>query len=336
MGNKNKTILKYVIFFIIGIAIFIWVYSGQDTEKIISSLKNANYWWIALSLVLGIFSHVSRAIRWNLLITPMGYKPRFVNSFFSVLIMYLSNTAMPRSGEFVRCGVMSKYEKVPFSKLLGTVVTERVFDFIMLFILLAVVLITQMPVVSEIIENNPKIAEKFEKVFSAEVILSLMTVAVIFAILLYIFRKKIQKTKIYKKIKEFVLNFTEGVKTVLKMKKKGAFIFHTVLIWVLYFIMLYVVFFSFDFTSHFTILMSLTVFVAASFGMVFPSPGGIGSWHFMVIQTLLIYGVSDESDAGAYAFAAHGSMTLLLIILGVVSIILLPIVNKKRGEEVVR
>ena len=329
MNKKIKDILKFLLFLIFGVVIFLWVYNEQDTKKIILSLKKANYWWIALSLFLGFVSHLSRAIRWNILIRPLGYKPRLINSLSSILIMYLSNTAIPRSGEFVRCGIMKKYEKIPFSKLLGTVVVERIFDFIMLFILLAVVLITQMPIVVKLIEKNPYITDKLDKIFTGQVQIIIALIMIIVIIVLYLLRKKIIKTNLFNKIHGFIKNFVEGIKTVYHMKNKVAFIFHSILIWVLYFFMIYVTFFSFEFTADLSILTGLTVFVMASFGMVFPAPGGIGSWHFMVIQTLLVYGIADVSEAGAFAFAAHGSMTIFLIIVGIISFILIPIVNRQ-------
>lgn len=331
MNSKTKNILKFVLFFLLGTAIFLWVYSGQNTEKILFSLKNANYWWIALSLFLGFISHLSRAIRWNILIRPLGYNPRLINSFSAILIMYLSNTAIPRSGEIIRCGIVKKYEKIPFSKLLGTVVVERVFDFIMLFILLFAVLITQMSVVIELMENNPGVTNRIKNIFSGQTQIIIILLGISGIILIYFFRKKIRSTKIFSKIRNFASNFLEGIKTVYRMEKKFAFIFHSVFIWVLYFLMIYVTFFSFEFTSELSVITGLTVFVMASFGMVFPSPGGIGSWHFMVIQTLLIYGIADASEAGAFAFAAHGSMTLFMIIIGVAAFILIPVVNKTKN-----
>jgi len=327
MSKKVKNILKFILFLSLGIGIFIWVYSGTDSEAIFKKLQNANYFWIFISLILGFFSHVSRAMRWNLLIRPLGYKPRLINSFFAVLVMYVSNMLVPRSGEIARCGIVNKYEKVPVAKLFGTVVVERIFDFIMLFIFLAIALVTQFPAIKKIIENNPGVQEKFNNLLSLPVIISVVAVFIIIIALLYYYRKRIEKLKIYTKIVEFIKNFIEGVKTVFKMERKFEFIFHSVLIWVLYFLMIYIVFLSFGFTEHLTVGAGLTVFVMSSFGMVFPSPGGIGSWHFMAIQALLIYNVS-HIDAETFAVVAHGSMTLFLIVIGVLALIFLPIVNK--------
>jgi len=337
LNKRLKNIIKFLLFFSVGIFIFWWVSKDQDINELKEALKNADYTWIFVSLFLGILSHISRALRWNLLIRPLGYKNKTINSLFSVMIMYLSNLAVPRSGEVIRCGVMSRTENIPFTKLLGTVFIERVIDFIVLFILLAIVLITQLPVVLSMLENNPEIEQNIQNLLSSTpILIGIILFILLFVILIYVFRARLKKTKIYNKIKDLVLNFIEGIKSILKMKRKFEFIAHSVFIWVMYFIMIYIVFWSFEFTSHLTLLTGLTVFVMSAFGMVAPSPGGMGTWHFMVIQSLIIYGVK-ESDAYAFAITSHTSMTLMMIVLGVLSVIFLPIVNrgnKKNTEKV--
>jgi glycosyltransferase 2 family protein len=334
MQEKIKSIIRIIAFASIGIFLFWLVYKDQPVDQIITALKGANYFYISLSLVLAFLSHLSRAMRWNILINSMGHYPKLTNTLFSIFIMYLSNTAIPRSGEVVRCGVLKKYENVPFSQLLGTVIIERAFDFLMLFILLAVVLLTQFGVIGEFIEKNPETGKKLEFLFNMNTWLIIFGLFVITVATIYFLRNKMNHFILVLKIKEFIRNIFEGIKTVKKLEKKWQFIFHSVFIYIMYFVMLYVVFLSFDFTSHLSMMTGLTVFVMASFGMVAPSPGGIGTWHFMVIETLVIYGVQKTPDANAFAFAAHGSMTLLLIVGGLISLILLPIYNKSKKEIV--
>jgi len=245
------------------------------------------------------------------------------------MIMYLSNMAIPRSGEVVRCGVMSRTEKIPFTKLLGTVFIERIIDFIMLFILLAIVLLSQMKVIINLFSNS-EIESKIDGILASAPVLAIIAVFfILILILLFIYRRKIKKSKIYQKIRNIFSQFGEGVKAILKMEKKIQFILHSVFIWAMYFIMIYIIFWSFDFTENLTVMTGLTVFVMSAFGMVFPSPGGIGSWHIAVIETLFVFGIS-RSDGYVFALAAHGSMTVMMIVFGVLSVILLPIVNKKK------
>ena len=190
MKNKIISGTRIAIFLTIGLFLFWLVYKDQPLDEIVEALKEANYFWIAVSLILSLLSHLSRAIRWNLLINPLGYKPKLLNSFFAVMVMYLSNLAIPRSGEIARCSILKKYEKVPLTQLLGTVVVERVIDFIMLLTLLLIVLISQMGVVLEFVHNNPGIELKINSLLQIKylVILAIMFLALIG--FTYFFRKK--------------------------------------------------------------------------------------------------------------------------------------------------
>ncbi len=323
--NITKT-LKFLSFFILGIFIFWMVYKDQDVSKIKNVLSNeVNYLWIVVSLFLGLLSHISRTIRWNLIIEPLGHKPRLLNTFLAVMIGYLMNLALPRMGEISRCGVLARYEKIPFTKLVGTVVLERLIDVIVLLLLLLLVIVTQFGQVLGFLDNNPDVKDKLEKVIYSPVLLlflGLMFLAV------WILRHKIKRSAVVQKVLGVVNQFVEGFRSILKMKKVGAFIFHSLFIWFLYYMMLYVVFFSFGFTSNLPALAGLTVFVLGSFGMVAPVQGGIGAWHFMVIEGLTLYGVG-KADGKDFALVAHGSMTILLIVLGLISLLVLPFVNER-------
>ena len=329
MQEKIKSILRIVLFAAIGFFLFWLVYKDQPINQLVIALKEANYFYIALSVVVSFISHWSRAHRWNILINSLGYYPKFKNTLFSIFIMYLSNTAIPRSGEVARCGVLKKYENVPFSQLIGTVIVERVFDFLMLFVFLGIVLFTQFGIIGEFLKNNPDTGKKLEFLLQARIWIILVLLLVLSISAIFLLRNKFKNFVLFVKIKEFLKNILEGIKTVKKLEKKWQFLFHSVFIWVLYFVTIYLVFQSFEFTRHLTLLTGLTVFVMASFGMVAPSPGGIGTWHFMVIETLVIYGIQKNPDANTFALVAHGSMTLFLIIMGLISVILLPIYNKK-------
>jgi uncharacterized protein (TIRG00374 family) len=323
--NILKT-LKFVSFFLLGIFIFWMVYKDQDFKRIKSILTNdVNYFWIVVSLFLGLLSHISRTIRWNLLIEPLGRKPRILNTFLAVMVGYLMNLALPRMGEISRCGVIARYEKISFTKLVGTVVLERLIDVLMLLVLLAIVVLTQFGQVLEFLKNNPEVNEKLRKVIFSPILIGGLF---FFLAVLWMSRHKIRESSLTKKVMGFVGQFVEGFRSIGKMKKKGSFIFHSVFIWVLYYLMTYLIFFSFGFTSHLGPLAGLTVFVLGSFGMVAPVQGGIGAWHFMVIEGLALYGV-DKADGKVFALLAHGTSTLMLIVLGLIGLIALPFVNER-------
>jgi glycosyltransferase 2 family protein len=321
---------KFLIFFIIGVFIFWILYKDQDIDRIKSILANdVNYFWIWVSVFLGILSHISRAIRWRYLLEPMGCKPGLLNTFFAVMIGYIMNLVLPRMGELSKCGVLARYEKISFARLIGTVITERIFDLITLGIFTILMIFTQFGHVLRFLNENPEVESKLVALATSP---ALIGGGVLFLAALIIFWKKIKKSNLFRKIGKTAVHFREGILSVLHMRNKGAFIFHTFFIWMMYFLMLYVSFFAFDFTSSLSPLAGLTTFVMASFGMVAPVQGGIGAWHFMTREALALYGVAYENGI-IFAFLAHGIMTLMVIVLGLVSILALPFVNRRSPAD---
>ncbi len=331
MKKKLLNILKILIFVSIGVFLFWLVYRKQDIGEIKEALLQADLKWVILSLFFGLLSHLSRAIRWKILIKPLGYNPKIKNLFFSVMVMYLVNHAIPRSGEIVRCGIVDRYEKIPFNKLLGTVIAERVVDVIVLAILTFIVLITQYSVIVDFVNNNPQIIGNISKLFnSIPLIIGILFLGIAILVVLFVFRKKIRKTNFYKKIEETLKGFVTGFKTVISLKEnKIAFILHTIFIWAMYFIMIYTVFMCFEETRSLSIMTGLTIFVITAYGIVVPSPGGIGTWHFIAIETLFIYGVPKDPTGNTFAIVAHESQMIMLVVVGLISLILLPILNNK-------
>ncbi|HYQ56124.1 MAG TPA: lysylphosphatidylglycerol synthase transmembrane domain-containing protein [Draconibacterium sp.] len=326
MKKTVVKILQFLGFFALGAFIFWLIYKDQDIERIKTVLKNdVNYWWVMLSLLLGLLSHVSRTLRWGLMIQPIGHKPRFINTFLAVMVGYLMNMAFPRMGEVSRCGVLARYEKISFTKLVGTVVAERLIDLISLLILLAIVILSQFGEMINFMKQNPEISDKLNTAITSPY---LLIGIVVFAILIFIFRNAFKHTAFFKKIMEVIRNFKEGFISIRNIEKKGWFFFHSAFIWGMYYLMLYVVFFAFEFTSDLNPIAGLTTFVLASFGMVAPVQGGIGAWHFMAKEALSLYGVANENGI-IFAFVAHTSMTSMIILIGIISIMVLPFINRR-------
>jgi uncharacterized protein (TIRG00374 family) len=320
-------ILQFLAFFALGAFIFWLIYKDQDIEHIKSVLKNdVNYSWVWLSLFIGLISHISRTIRWGLMIEPIGHKPRFINTFLAVMVGYLMNLAFPRMGEVSRCGVLSRYEKISFTKLFGTVVAERLIDMISLLLMLGIVIVSQFGKMIHFINANPEIKEKLMAVVSSPVLLVVFAVGIT---ALFVFRKAFKHTLIYHKIVSLVKNFKEGFISIRNIRKKGWFFFHSAFIWILYYLMMYANFFAFGFTSHLGPIAGLTTFVLASFGMVAPVQGGIGAWHFMAKEALALYGV-DNANGIIFAFVAHSSMTFMIIVIGLISLMILPFINRRK------
>ncbi len=323
-------VLKFSAFFAVGGFIFWLIYKDQDIERIKSVISNdVNYFWVVVSLFVGLLSHISRTLRWGLMVEPIGHKPRVINTFLAVMIGYLMNLVIPRMGEISRCGVLARYEKISFTKLIGTVVAERAVDMVMLLILLAIVVLSQFGEMLSFLHNNPGIEEKLMSVVTSPLLIGGL-VALLVA--LFVFRKAFKHTVFYRKLAEVINNLKEGFISIGSIKKKGWFFFHSVFIWVMYYLMLYLVFFSFGFTSHLGPIAGLTTFVLASFGMVAPVQGGMGTWHFMVKEALSLYGVANENGI-IFAFVAHSSMTLMLIVVGLISLLVLPFINRRDDVE---
>ncbi len=323
-------ILKFLIFFTLGIFIFWLIYKDQDIHHIKSVLKNeVNYFWVFISLFIGLISHISRTLRWGLMIEPIARKPKFANTFMAVMIGYLMNLALPRMGEISRCGVLARYEKISFSRLFGTVVAERLIDIISLLVLLMIVIVAQFGQMLRFLQNNPEIGDKLRgAVTSPFLILAIATVV----ILVFLLRNTFKQTKIFRKVVSILQNFKEGFISIRSIKRKGWFWFHSVFIWFCYYLMLYAIFFAFDFTRHLNPIAGLTTFVLASFGMVAPVQGGIGAWHFMAIEGLKLYGVAYENGV-IFAFLAHTSMTVMIILLGLISFLVLPFINERADTK---
>jgi glycosyltransferase 2 family protein len=330
LRRKLKAATKYLIFLFIGVIIFWYLYKDQDISRMKSVLKNdVAYIWIWISVILGVFSHISRAIRWRILIEPLGHKPKLTNIFFAVMIGYIMNLVVPRMGELSKCGVLTKYENISFARLIGTMVTERIFDLLMLGVITMVMVLTQFGHVIAFLEANPEIRGKIFGLITSPYLIS---GGIVFLVFMIIFWGKIRRSVLYRKTEKIATHFKEGILSVRYIRNKGSFIFHTVFIWTMYYMMLYVSFFAFDFTSGLSPLAGLTTFVMASFGMVAPVQGGIGAWHFMTRESLALYGIPYENGI-IFAFLAHGIMTLMIIVLGILSFIALPFFNSKNSGQ---
>lgn len=328
-----KRIIKFFLFFFITLFLFWLVYRDQNWTDLKKVLKeDVDYTWIWVAIAMGILSHIARALRWQLLTRSMGYRIRFLNSFMGVMIGYFANIALPRMGEFTRCGVVGKYEHVPFSKLLGTVVTERVIDLLILLSLTLVVILTQFRQLGLFLERNEAIERKVYSFLHSPWI---WVAGVVLLAVLYLSWIILKRTPFYVRLKGFGQGLKEGLLSILHVKHKWLFVAYSLFIWLMYYLMFYVCFFCFRFTSDLGPLVALTVFVLSSYGMVAPVQGGIGAWHFMVIASLLIY-LPDtpgiESLVRTFALLTHGTMTLLYIFLGALCLIVLPLYNAKRNK----
>lgn len=289
------------------------VIEGVDrTDELIADMKRASVPGILLSFLFGYLAIVSRGLRWLIILEPLGYTPNRWRSVHAVAFGYFANTFVPRSGELARCAALNQTDDVPVDKLFGTVISERVVDMMMLLLFMSVAVITNLDAFDTLLSNMT--GSKGDEA-SGNLTLFILGGAGVVALLLFLmFRKKVMATGIYAKVKAFIDGVLEGLKSVLKMRRKWAFLGHTVFIWGMYFFMAYVVYMSIDSTSHMTVYEALFVMVAGGFGMVLPAPGGIGSYHWTVKLGFIALGMS-----GALGFAVANVLWLtqtIMIILG--------------------
>ncbi len=310
---------------ILGGFILIWVYRDFDFSKVGHVLfHEMNYWWMLVSLVFGVFSHVFRGWRWKQTLEPLDAYPKSSNCVNAIFISYAANLVLPRVGEVSRCTILSKYDGVSFSKSLGTVVTERIIDSIMVVAITGTTLVLQLGIFKSFFAKTGTNLDSIGQIFLSPefYIITLCVIGV--CILLY---KLMRLLSFFEKVKGIALNVWEGILTLKHVKNMPLFILYTFLIWFCYFMEFYLTFFCFGFSSNLSFMAGLVMFAAGSVAVVVPTPNGAGPWHFAIISMMVLYGV-NVTDAGIFALIKHGIQTLLLILLGIYGLVALPFTNK--------
>ena len=315
-------ILKIVLPLLLGVFL-IWYMLGSATpeqrQKLWTNIVEADKLWIYISLICGILSHASRAYRWKYLLEPLGFKPKFYNSYMAVMIAYLANLGIPRSGEVLRGATISTYEGVPFEKAFGTIVSERIADLIMLFIIIGLAIFLQTETVLQYFndqEINPLIAVG-------------ILAALIGGVWVFIRILKRSTNKIAIKIRTLAEGLFDGMRSILTMKRKKEFIAHTIFIWVMYVVMFGVIKYCIPGTEDLSFAGILVAFVVGSFA-ISATNGGIGVYPFAIGAILIYFGIVKE-DGEAFGWIIWGAQTLLNIVLGGLSFLLLPILNRNKA-----
>lgn len=324
MNKKIKNI--FLIILPIALGVFLIGYSlthlsTEDINSIKSSFKTADYKWVILSVIMGALSHLSRAYRWNYLLEPLGYKPRFGNSVMAVFIAYLLNLVVPRSGEIARAGTISEYDKIPFDKAFGTIVAERIADVIMLVGIISVAFLLQSELIGQYLLPDLDKGSLIIKI-------SILVLGPIFGILFY-FNFRNSKNKFIAKTIRIINGLIDGIKSIYKMKRKNSFIFHTLLIWGLYVLMFYVVTFALPETTGLSWGAVIVGFVVGSLSISLTN-GGLGTYPIFVASAITLYGV-EHNPALAFGWIMWTAQTMMVILLGGLSFIFLPVYNKSKN-----
>lgn len=334
MKKKIIDFIKFISFLGLGIFLIWWFLkdlSADQRKEIWHSFLSANYWIVAASMVIGILSFILRSVRWHMLLESMNYKPKQTNTLMSVMIGYLANLAFPRLGEVLRCGILDRYEKIPFTKSVGTVITERVLDMLVFVLLIVLTLLVEFDHLKVyFMDYFSRFADKFNPAFfiKAGIVLIIFLVLVIF--FLVYFRKKVAHTKIYQKLAGWIKNMWEGLISLKNLRRPWLFICYTIALWACYFFMSYLMFFALAETSSLGLSAGLACVTFGTVGMIV-TPGGIGLFPVIIAQTLLLYGIS-EITGYALGWLMWTPQNILILLGGLVSLVVLPMANKKTGK----
>ena len=335
MRKRFFSILQYVIFLGGGVFLVWWQLKSLTPEQktaFLNAFNEANYWLILPVSILTLMSHLSRALRWKLLMEPLGYKPATKNVFAVTVIGYFANAAFPRLGEILKCTFLARYEKLKVDKLVGTIIVERTFDMVCYLIFIGITVLIQIDVVGDFTKKTLEdIALSPGFPLWAKALIALAIIAGIFGCLIFLFNKY-PGNKVVLAIRNFLNGILEGFKSIKNLKHRKAFIFHTFLIWSLYLLEIYIAFYAMKGTMHLTLKAACSVLTLATLAMI-ATPNGIGSFPFLIQKTLLIYGISSALGI-AFGWLMWGISTGIIIVAGLIMLLLLPYMNKNKKDEI--
>lgn len=337
--------LKFLLFLSVGATILYLVFQHQNKaflndcalkgipgdqcsllDKLWTDFQGVHYGWLVLVLFAFMFSNYSRAARWRMLVEPLGATPRFRNAYLTIYLGYFFNLLLPRLGEVARAGTFARYERIPVEKVLGTVVVDRIFDALSILIITTLALVLEYDTILRFAEAHVSVSEKIE---SLKILLwAGIPAGILLLALLWFFRRQLAKTALFTKIRQLLHGFWQGIQTVRQLDRPWLFLLHSINIWLMFYAMTYLAFHSYDPTSGLSPVAALMVFVFGGWGIVIPSPGGMGTYHFLVQTALAMYGIRGD-DGFAYANIAFFSLQMAgNILLGTIALILLPLLNK--------
>ena len=351
--NQLFDFFKFLFFLGIGLAILYFVYQKQDAAyqeecalkgiaeadcslmaKVILDITSADYFWLSLVFAVFVISNISRAIRWVMLLRPLGYEPKLANAFWCTMIGYLTNLGIPRAGELIKSAMLSKYEQIPVEKVMGTVVTDRIVDVISLAVVMGLAFLVEYDTIYTMISGYLGGEEHLEESGGSNILWWLGALAALGVALLVVFFKRLAQTRFVQKIIGIAKGFFEGIQTVRKLEKPGWFVFHSANIWFMYFLMMYFGLKAYEPVAHLDWGAALVLFVTGGLAFLIPAPGGMGSYHLMITEVCnTMYGI-DGADGFSFANILFFFIQLgTNIVLGLGALIILPIINRKNESN---
>lgn len=314
MSNAIQKVSKVLLPFILGGAILYWMYRDFDFSLISHAVRyEMNWTWMLLSLPFGITAQLFRGMRWRQTLEPIGEHTRLSTSVYSIFLSYATSLLIPRVGEFVRCGVLKRYDGVTFSKSLGTVVTERAVDSIVVLLITGATLLLQLPVFIHFFNTTGTRLDSFLGQFTTTGYLVTFICLIAACILIWLL---LQQLHIGHKVKDTASNLWQGIISLRKVDNILLYLAYTIGIWLSYFIHFYLTFYCFEETAHLGINCALVAFVVGSIAVIVPTPNGAGPWHFSVKTMLILYGV-ESNLALVFVLIVHTVQTALVVLLGI-------------------
>lgn len=327
-----KGILRYFISILIGVLLLAYLFQGISWESLVSQFQRADYRWFLLSAVFSLLSHLIRAYRWHSLVAPLGYQPKLFHSFLAVMVGYFMNYVIPRAGEITRCGLSSKLDDIPASTAFGTVVLERIVDIVLLLTMTLVLLLVEFENLNQWFYQV--VSSKFQIGASLWLIAGLALLMGLAGLwLLYKYHRKLERYTFYQKVQGMFLNVWEGITSIKSVRNIPAFIFQTLLIWLMYYLTSYALFFCFPETAHLDMWFAYIVLITGAFGMAAPVNGGIGAFHLLVAPVFALRGISDTQGVLMATFM-HTSQTIVTLSAGGLAFIISAIlIQRKRKAQ---
>ncbi|HNV81336.1 MAG: lysylphosphatidylglycerol synthase transmembrane domain-containing protein [Tenuifilaceae bacterium] len=335
MKPSLKKNIQLVLFLFLAALLLFFAFRGVNFKSIAEGFREANYLWVFVALLAGIASHIVRALRWRLLMEPIGHKPPLLNTLGALMVGYLTNIAFPRMGELARCGSLKKTDRVPFEPLFGTVIVERAVDLIALLVLLAVVFLIRIEFFGSFLWNEAilPIGQRINSIFVNSPLIPVMVIVAILMLIILI-RRNVFGHKLNNRITSIFWAVIDGLKSIYTMKKRRAFLGYTFLMWFLYWLMTWLMVFSTAPTSQLGPIDGFFLLVVGSMGMAAPVQGGFGAFHIITAMGLGIYGI-ERAQGLVYAIISHESQTLLVIVMALAYLVFLFFKRSPRKTEAV-
>ncbi|MDR1339745.1 MAG: flippase-like domain-containing protein [Prevotellaceae bacterium] len=326
-------IIYFLIFMMLGVLALWYCFKSINFDEFMENMKSVNYLYIGLSILFGFIAFIIRALRWNILINTLGHRPGVYDTYNAVVTGYIANLAIPRIGEIARCATLYRTNRIPVNSLFGTVVTERIIDMLSLFVIMILVFFVKMDLFSTFVRERILLPWKpmFESLSLAWILL-IVTAAVIMAIAAWIIFRRILRKPSMHRFRTMLTGLADGLKSVLRMKKKLGFIAYTVAIWLCYWLTSYLVMKALPLTSALTAADGLLLMVLGSLGWIVPVPGGFGTFHTLIAWGLMMYGIDFDSGV-IFATLSHESQLLVMLFFGLIALVSVSLTKNKMNQK---